>query len=469
MPLLCYKNTLILGIFVATQHKRRAEMAFFKRKIEKDLAEWRNDAHRKPLVLRGARQTGKTTIIRKFGESFSTFIELNLEKRSDAALFEYGLGVTELLDLICLEKHAKKSDEMLLFIDEIQNSPEAVAMMRYFFEEMPGMYVIGAGSLLEIMMEKSRISFPVGRVSYIYLYPMDFDEFLMAMGEDAALELLDRTPFPDYALDTLMRLYKEYMLVGGMPEAMAAYAADRDISSASDIYSDLLSSFSDDVGKYAAGVSETQIIRHVMETVPYETGKRITFQNFGNSGYRSREVGNALRTLERAMLLYLRYPVTETSQPVLPDLKRKPRLQFIDTGLLNYAVGLQAEYFKNIPLSNMWSGMLAEQITGQQLLASNNKKLIKPLFWVRESSQSNAELDFLLTGDNGFLPVEVKSGKTGTLRSLHSFVDRSGCGTAVRLYSGKYCIEEAATPAGNRFRLINMPLFLAQRINMNLV
>ena len=163
----------------------------FYRMAEEDLMRWRSAQKRKPLVIRGARQTGKTTLIRKFGRQFDTFIELNLETEKDRGLFDNQLTVSELLQYICLEKGMERHGETLLFLDEIQYSPRAVMLMRYFYEELPDLYVISAGSLLEIMMEKNKISFPVGRVEYLYLFPMNFEEFLRAVNEKAALSYYD--------------------------------------------------------------------------------------------------------------------------------------------------------------------------------------------------------------------------------------------------------------------------------------
>ena len=436
----------------------------FYRKITETLNEWRNDPYRKPLVLRGARQTGKTTVVREFGKTYDTFLYVNLDQADDRKFFEQELPVRQLIDRICLEKHVVRNGETLLFIDEIQNSPEAVRQMRYFYEDMPELFVISAGSLLEIMMDMHRISFPVGRVEYRYLFPMTFEEFLYATGETESVKLFSEVPVPRYAEPMLDTLFRKYTMVGGMPEIVARYVETKEVSRLAPAYEALMTSFADDVSKYAKTPAETTIIRHVMETLPAETGKRITFENFGNAGFKSKEAGNALRTLERAMIAYLRYPVTATALPLLPDLKRKPRLQFLDTGLLNYKVGIQAEYYSNASLDSLYNGTIAEQITGQEILASNSGILRKPLFWVRELKQSNAELDFILVREGTIIPVEVKSGKTGTLRSLHSYIDRAQCPLAVRLYSGAYSVERAVTPGGTPFTVINLPLFLCGRI-----
>ncbi|TVQ23076.1 MAG: DUF4143 domain-containing protein [Spirochaetaceae bacterium] len=191
---------------------------------------------------------------------------------------------------------------------------------------------------------------------------------------------------------------------------------------------------------------------------------RIRFQGFGNSAYRSREVGEALRTLERAMLLHLLYPVTGYELPLLPDRKRSPRLQFLDVGLMNYKAGLQASLLEVEDLNDLYRGRIAEQIVGQELLARSTRALEPPRFWVRDKNQSQAEVDFVLPFNGGVIPVEVKSGSTGRLRSLHQYVARSKCTVALRLYAGPLRIDSLETPDGQAFRLLSLPYFLAARI-----
>lgn len=438
-------------------------MAFY-RQIQDALTQWKQSQTHKPLVIRGARQVGKTTVVKEFGKSFDTFLMLNLERKEDRAIFETDLGPNAIFQRICLEKHMRANGKTLLFLDEIQNSPQAVAMLRYFYEDMPELYVISAGSLLEVMMDVHKVNFPVGRVEYLFLFPMTFREFLKAMSEDDIIKLMDEMPLPNWSLPGIYKLFREYVMLGGMPEAVAKYLSRRNIVDCAPIYRNLYLSYMDDVAKYANHLNQEQILRTFVEAAPLETGKRITFEKFANTNYKSRESGDALRMLERAMLIYLRYPTTTTQLPLQQDLKRRPRLQFLDTGLLNYKADIQSIYLSDKPLDSMFNGMIAEQIVAQELLASNTYELKKPLFWVRETSNSNAELDFIHTYGGVIVPIEVKSGKTGTLRSLHSFIDLSECRYAVRLYGGEITIDQTTTPAGSPYNLINLPWFLADQI-----
>ena len=441
----------------------------FYRLAEKYLDNWRNSPYRKPLVMRGARQTGKTTLIKKFGKTFDNFIYLNLETENDRKLFDNNLSVRDLIQYICLEKGIQRSGETLLFLDEIQYSSRAVMLMRYFYEELPDIYVISAGSLLEIMMEKNKISFPVGRVEYLYLFPMNFEEFLMAIGENAALTYYSKTPIPEIAYDKLTKLFRLYTFTGGMPEAVSRYVETRDLSQLSDVYGNLLTAYKDDVTKYAVSTHDGDVIRHVIETAPKESGSRIKFENFGNSGYRSIDVSSSMRKLERAMLIYLRYPVTQCDIPLLPDKKLRPRLQMLDSGLINYSLGIQTLYFQEIQLSDVYRGILAEQMVFQELLCINLKELSIPSFWVREKKQSNAEVDFVYSWHGHIIPIEVKSGKDGTLKSLHQFIEAGETRLAVRFYDGPFSLIETQTPRkgdrpGKNYKLLNLPLFCAAKI-----
>jgi hypothetical protein len=315
------------------------------------------------------------------------------------------------------------------------------------------------------MMDTHKVSFPVGRVEYRYMYPLTFEEFLQASGENEAVDIFNEIPVQDWAVERILELFHKYTMIGGMPEVVSRYVETGDVSSLRSVYSGLITSYKDDVSKYASSSKEVTVLRHVIENAGFEAGKRITFKKFGNSPYRSREIGDALRTLERAMLLYLRYPTTDKSMPLRPDLKKKPRLQLLDTGILNYLAGLQAQYFEYSDLHSFYSGILAEHIVSQEIMSSDTLELKKPLFWVRELRQSNAEIDIIIPYKTIAVPVEIKSGKTGTLRSLHSFIDQSGANFAVRLYSGKIEIEKAETPSGAKFTLLNLPYCFASKIS----
>ena len=436
----------------------------FKRQATEYLQRWKASPHRKPLVIRGARQTGKTTLVTHFGDQFDTFLYVNLERTHDLSLFDHEGSMSQLLQRIALEKGTALKGETLLFIDEIQHSSNAMGLIRYFYEELPSLFVICTGSLLDVMMEEQGISFPVGRVEYLYLFPLTFAEFLSAIGEDEAALLFEQVPAPSWAHDHLMRLFRAYMVVGGMPEVVARYREGRDITRCSSVYNSLMTSFSDDVATYASGLASLQVVRRIMEVVPSQVGNRIVFNNFGNTGYRSRESANALRILERAMLLYLCYPTTATSLPLSLRYTKSPRLQFIDTGLLSFSLKLQSALLGPDDLHTIMGGMLCEHVVGQELLASSMLALEKPIFWVRESAQSSAQIDYLETDERRMIPIEVKAGSSGRLRSLHLFMEQSTGDLALRFYDGPIQLDEVSTPTdGTHYRLLSLPLYLASQ------
>ena len=438
----------------------------FYRTIINELRNWASEKDRKPLILRGARQVGKKTAVEIFSRDFKQYVYLNLEKNEDAALFNRGLPIEDLIQAIYLTKNIVPSQrKTLIFIDEIQNSPQAIAYLRYFYESAKELYVIAAGSLFEVMIGDPKPAFPVGRVQYLYMYPLSFDEFLAATGEDQARKYYHTIPFPDFAFEKLLKLFHRYTLIGGMPEIIKNYIGKNDIAGLTYVYQGLLGAYLDDVSKYARNTTMVQVIRHAIESAPLEAGRRIKFQGFGNSNYRSREMGEALRILERAMLVYLLYPSTDTAPPVRPDLKKSPRLQFIDTGLINFFAGLQGYFFQMENLHSFYQGLLAEHIVGQELLAVEMKTQKKPSFWIREKKQSNAEIDYIVSYRHYVIPVEVKSGKTGTLRSLYQFMNRADHAFALRLYAAPIHRTKASLPDEKTYDLLSLPYFLAGKLH----
>ncbi|MCK4677765.1 MAG: ATP-binding protein [Bacteroidales bacterium] len=437
----------------------------FYRTIINELRKWAAKPDRRPLVLRGARQVGKTTAVKMFAGEFDLFIYLNLEKAEERNIFEGEYPFNELLNRLFLyvgeEKNAGRT---LIFIDEIQNSPKTMALLRFFYEEADDLYVIAAGSLLENIMDEN-ISFPVGRVEFMVMNPCTFKEFLGAMGEEQSLKLYGQEDTPSYAHDKLSALFKKYATIGGMPQVLESYSSKQDYTALNSIYSSLITSYSEDVEKYARSASMTQYIRHIISTAFREAGSRITFEKFGNSPYRSREMKEAFTTLEKTMLLKLVYPVTSTKLPFSPDLKKKPRLHIFDTGLVNYSLGILGELIAEKYLDNVYRGRIAEHIVGQELAGNSFSVMNTIEFWTREKKESSAEVDYVVSHKGMLIPVEVKGGASGSLRSLHQFVDAAPHAWAVRFYSGKMAVENSRTIAGKNYKLINLPFYLAGKLD----
>ena len=432
----------------------------FYRAILKEFENWVDRKNRKPLILRGARQVGKTTAVNLFAKQFDQYIYLNLELEADKILFQKQRDINDLLEAILFIKNKKrKAGRTLIFIDEIQMVPEAVAQLRYFYEKAQDLYVIAAGSLLESLISR-HINFPVGRVEFCIMYPLSFQEYLIATGEEEALKLIKNIPVPDFAYDRLLKTFNRYTLIGGMPEVVGIDADTRDIQQITPLYEGLLISYIDDVEKYASNQSMARIIRHIINNAFYEFSNRITYKGFGRSNYRSREMSEAFQLLEKTMFLRLIYPTTQTSLPVLEDRKKSPKLQLLDTGLVNYYAGIQKELFQSDDISQLYEGRIAEHIIGQELMALNSSSLHRMNFWVREKKQSNAEVDYVIAHNDKLIPIEVKSGSTGRLRSLHQYIDLAVHDYAVRFYSGKVQIDNIQTINKKPFYLLNLPYFL---------
>ena len=437
----------------------------FKRELLSELEKWRQSKSRKPLVIRGARQVGKTTLVNQFAAQYEQYIYLNLELSEDKEPFENFTSIEHLISALFFLKNktiAKKSTT-LIFIDEIQEVPKALNALRYFYELAPEISVIAAGSMLETLFNK-HISFPIGRVEYKVIRPVSFPEFLSAIGETAALEQLTQVPIAPFAQTKLLSLFHTYALIGGMPEIVQQFATTKDLVSLGPIYDSLISGYMDDVEKYAKNNSQILHIRHCIKSSFTQAGKRIKFEGFGNAAYKSREMGESLRTLEKALLIQLIYPCTTATVPMVPDIKKSPRLQLLDSGLLNYFVGIQKEIIGTNDLNSIYQGTLIEHLIGQELLAFQYNALSALQFWVREKKESTAEVDYLFQHDGLIIPIEVKSGKEGTLKSLHSYMDIAPHDIAIRFYAGALNITDAITQKGKHYKILNLPYYLGSQI-----
>jgi len=440
----------------------------FNRHIKKSLISWQNKDDRKPLLVRGARQVGKTTLIKEFAKSFQYSIILNLERPNDVKYFEDYDTVEAIMDALFLNYNIPKSklENTLLFIDEIQESPKAIALLRYFYEDLPQLYVIAAGSLLEHVMHKVK-SFPVGRVEYLYVHPLNFSEFLYANGTNLAADELNQIPVKITAHKVLKDLFHQYAIVGGMPAVLKKYLqANSSVADLPSIYQSIWATYKDDVEKYAETTTEARVIKHVIDTAHLFVDQRIKFQNFGNSNYKSREVGEALRNLNDAKIIQLVYPTTQTEPPVIPDLKKSPRLQFLDTGLLNHELRIQGDMLAFDDLNLAYKGAIIPHLITQELMSLQIGDYKKPSFWVRQKTQSQSEIDLVLPYKNKLIPIEIKSGKEGKLKSLHQFMETVDHPYAVRIFAGQFSVEQHQTPTHKKpYLLMNLPYYLGTKIN----
>ncbi|MEI6752030.1 MAG: AAA family ATPase [Paludibacter sp.] len=432
----------------------------FVRIIESELEKWALNPYRKPLVLRGARQVGKTTVVNRFGEQFDNYLYINLEKLSSKQLIESTDDVKKLLPLLFLYCNKTwKVGKTLLFIDEIQTSSHALSLLRYFYEDSPEIFVIAAGSLLETMLDK-HISLPVGRVEYMAIHPCSFIEYLTAIGEVRYVDLIIKAELPHAFHDEILQQFNLYALIGGMPEVVARYTANKDIVALSKIYNQLLNAYKNDVEKYADSNTQANVIRYILEEGWAFSGQTITLGGFAASAYKARETGEAFRTLHKAMLLELVYPTTNVIMPVVSDLKKSPKLFWLDAGLVNYASGIQKEYLLKKDLIDTWRGMAAEQIVAQELKTLSFDIGLKQNYWMRNKRGSTAEVDFVIVFDGKIIPVEVKSGHNAHLKSIHQFMNDASHDIAIRIWSGKFSVDSVKTISAKEFRLINLPFYM---------
>ena len=442
----------------------------FERNISKILMEWKNRRGRKPLVIRGARQVGKTSAVHQFGrKAFDTYIYINLELEDNAVLFNRMLPVKERLQLIQLKFNTKiSSGSTLIFLDEVQNSGIAMNQLRYFYEEMPELHVIAAGSLLEVKMKSEGFAFPVGRVEYCYLHPVTFDEFLAALGETEALKYINSVKADSVISEEIhtmmMKKFHEYLLVGGMPEAVARYAETRSFIDIDPVYESILTGLRDDVSKYASA-AKTKYIQYIIEHASKYVGLQIKYEKFGESNFRSREMSEAFDVLEKAMIINRVFASASKQMPLISNLKKSPKLLHLDIGLVNYRAGLRTDITMMDDINAVFHGQVGEQIVGQTLLAMNTRMNANLHYWYREQKGTTSEVDYLTVINDRLIPVEVKSGKTGTLRSLHNFMNESNNNFALRIYSNNMRTEQITTHNKKKFTLFSLPFYLLFRIH----
>lgn len=412
-------------------------MLYLKRKIEKTLIEWSQDAQRKPLVLRGARQVGKTAVVRHVAETMGlSLAELNFERRPMAkSIFKQDRDpkriVGEIAALVQTEIDPQRS---LLFLDEIQDCPDAIVALRYFYEEMPQLRVIAAGSLLEFVL--GDIPIPVGRVTFAYLYPMNFSEFLEATDRSLLVGYLPmwqewehyRPPSAGIS-ESLRSALREYFVMGGMPGAVADYVQHHDLMRVGTVLDDLMTTYRQDIPKYARGEMQVDNLSRVLDLAFAKVGDQVKYSKLlPHDDYRRTK--RSIELLEQAQILHR---VRSSQGHGLPlgahENENYFRLNFLDIGLGRRAVGLEPQtILRGENLLATYQGKLADQFVGQQLLSesglgSQDRKLF---CWMRLAKSSQAEVDFLMVRDGNIVPIEVKSGAKGSLKSLHLFLEKNG-------------------------------------------
>ena len=393
------------------------------RDIEKKLKEWKDSSHRKPLIVRGARQVGKTYSVEHFGkDSFESVATVDLERnRNLHRVFADDLDPKRILSELEILLNVKlRPGKSLLFLDEIQSCPRAIMALRYLYEERPELHVIAAGSLLEFAM--SEISFPVGRIRFLDMFPMNFIEYLYAIGRDHAAELVASAPhtLPESTHRLLLKELKDYCFVGGMPESVKAYKQTGSLQETFAVHRDLVESFRHDFSKYSPRVN-SQCLDGVLTGVARNIGNQIVYSRL-TEGFSHHTIKRAFDTLCLARLVTKvpscspsGLPLSATASP------KKFKAILVDVGLWQHICGvaIDIEYAKT-DLLGIYRGAMAEQFVGQEMFDSQDSHLY---YWAREARSSSAEVDYLCSMGDAVVPVEVKSGAAGRLRSLHLLLE----------------------------------------------
>jgi predicted AAA+ superfamily ATPase len=405
------------------------EVKYINRLIDESLHSWAKDAKHKPLLLRGARQVGKSSAVRNLAKKFEYFLEINFEKNAEAKqIFEEG----NLSPQYLCEKLSATFDlpieagKTLLFLDEIQTCLPAISSLRFFYEDFPELHVIAAGSLLEFALEESP-SFGVGRIRSLFMYPFSFAEFLQANGNTGLLNALKKAN-PENPLDEVLHnkalyLLKLFLLIGGMPEAVANYVTEKNLLKCQLVLDDLIVSLRNDFAKYKKRVPTLQISA-TLDSVVRQMGNKFVYTD-------KEQVFSAFQIKHAAELLVmagLAIPVTHTSANGLPlgsEINPKFRkMLLLDTGIFQRLLGLKlSDILLNDDFDTINKGGIAEMFVGTELLKSASPYEQTQLFyWTREERNSRAEVDFVVQIGDKIVPIEVKSGSSGKMQSMWQFL-----------------------------------------------
>ncbi len=408
----------------------------------KFIEEWLESNDRKPLVLRGARQVGKTWLVRDLAQSSGrTLIEINFEQKPQLfTLFASNEPQQILLNLGSAFGTIIDPKNSILFLDEIQATPEILAKLRWFYEDMPELPVIAAGSLLEFVLGDHTFSMPVGRIEYMHIEPLSFEEFLLACDKKMLVEYIKayqwKTEIPIAIHEQLMLLFKEYIIVGGMPKAVLDWSKQRSLQSVSKIQNSLLTTYRDDFAKYSKSLP-VELFDDVMMTIPDSLGKKIVYSKMSPS-FKIHTIKQALMLLCKARVCHRVSASAATGVPLAAQIQDKYfKAILLDVGLCSAALGLSYDQLittEEIDLIN--TGGIAEQVVGQ-LLRTIYPYYIEPrlYYWDREKRGSQAELDYVIQHGSKVIPIEVKAGSTGSLKSLHLFMGLREFPIAIRVNS----------------------------------
>lgn len=437
------------------------------------LDRWAHRKTRKPLVIRGARQVGKSYLVRLFAERENfTLVEINFDLSPGKKEIFQSKDPEQIVSLIeVMENCDIERTKTVLFLDEIQAAPEVFAALRYFYEKIPELRVIAAGSLLDFALESHTFSMPVGRIEYLHLGPMQFDEFLDALGEKRLLQFIRSftfdTTIPTIVHEQLITRLKQFMVLGGMPEVVKLFAETASMQECERIKSSIIETYRDDFSKYQEKL-DIPLLQRIFAALPAIVAEKIKYVKLDRNE-KACKIESALHMFELAHVIYR---VTHSACNGIPlaaeENKKSQKLLYLDVGLLSHILGINMMSFLASPeqiMSN--AGASCEQYIGQHLLYRNDFYIRPELhYWVREKKGASSEVDYVIAHRGEVIPVEVKAGKTGRLRSLQVFLEEKELDRAVRFNMDVPSKVKTQTVYGQRnFTLYSLPFYLITELN----
>jgi predicted AAA+ superfamily ATPase len=433
---------------------------FMKRTLKTELIAWKEKKEHLPILLRGARQVGKSYLVEEFGrENFGNTVLVDFESRPE---FKGAFETKEPKEIIAkLEISTQQRiipGKTLLFLDEIQICPEALSALRYFKEKLPELHIIAAGSLLEFLLNDEKFSFPVGRVEFLYLHPLSFDEFLQAVAPLVAerIKLYSlKNPPSSFEHQELLKLVRQYMFVGGMPSAVQTFRNDNSFLNSQRVHSRILQAYESDFGKYAKQ-TQHKYLQMVFQKTPALIGQVLKYHKI-DENQRARELKPATDLLCQAGLIQRVFATSAAGLPLHAHLKwDRFKLFYLDVGLLQTATKVDATHFFEQDIMQINAGMLAEQFVSQELIAYSPSYQNAPLLFWERSDGRRAEVDFIITVGSSIIPIEVKAGATGSLKSLRSYLEHK---------KGKLGIRISEHPLSINDDILSIPLYLIQSLD----
>ncbi len=442
------------------------------------LDDWLISRNRKPLVIRGARQVGKTWIVRHLAATHEKrLVEINFEARPDlfSSAFDTNDPKEILLKLsLALGLGDINPETSLLFLDEIQTAPQILSKLRWFAEEMPLLPVVATGSLLEFLLAEYPFSMPVGRISYMHLEPLSFEEFLMAQSNRVAVDYLKDykigTEISQPIHDLWMKRFKEYIIVGGMPAAVEKWVSERSLDGLSTVQRDILATYRDDFNRYK-GRLDVARLDEVLLSIPRQLGEKFVYKKV-NASVQSTPIKHSLDLLSKARLCTKVKATAANGMPLGAEiLENFIKVVLLDVGLCSTILDLSLASFANIhEITLVNSGGIAEQVVGQ-LLRTINPFYVEPslYYWQRHEKGSHAEIDYLISHHGQIIPIEVKAGTAGRLKSLHSFMSLKKLKIAIRIYSGLPLLTDIKTVNSQgkfvKYTLLSLPFYMIGQIH----